>query len=137
MTFTRVHSPDSFIQRVILIIKKIPRGRVATYGQLAALAGCSSAARQVTWVLHALSDKEKLPWHRVVNQRGKISLPRHRGYELQRALLLREGIRFDAEDRINLERYRWRAKLRLRSVSEVIDRRENRRKAAEILKGAV
>lgn len=98
----------SFFRRMITLIKKIPRGKVATYGQIAALAGNPRAARQVAWVLHSASDKEKLPWQRVINSRGGISLPRYGGYELQRALLVKEGVKFDATDRIALARFQWK-----------------------------
>jgi methylated-DNA-protein-cysteine methyltransferase-like protein len=98
----------TFFHRVIAIIKKIPRGKVATYGQIAALAGNPRAARQIAWVLHAASEKEKLAWHRVINREGTISLPRYGGYELQRELLLKEGIKFDRDDRIELARFQWR-----------------------------
>ena len=101
----------SFFRRVITLIKKIPRGKVATYGQIAALAGNPRAARQVAWVLHSASDKEKLPWPRVINSQGRISLPRYGGYELQRALLVKEGIKFDATDQIALARFQWKPKL--------------------------
>jgi methylated-DNA-protein-cysteine methyltransferase-like protein len=100
----------NFFRRVVIIIKKIPRGKVATYGQIAALSGNPRAARQVAWVLHSASDKEKLPWQRVINSQGGISLPHHGGYELQRALLVKEGIKFDSEDRIDLARFQWRPK---------------------------
>jgi len=101
----------SFFRRVISIVKKIPRGKVATYGQIAALAGNSRAARQVAWVLHAASDKEKLPWQRVINRAGGISLPRYGGYELQRALLIKEKIKFDSVDRVDLEEFQWQPRV--------------------------
>jgi methylated-DNA-protein-cysteine methyltransferase-like protein len=90
-------------------IRSIPRGRVASYGQIAALAGFPAAARQVVRLLHSLSAKEGLPWHRVVNSRGTISLT-GQDYELQRGLLEREGIEFGLYDRIDLKRYLWRPK---------------------------
>jgi len=107
---TKAKRPVNFFRRVVIAIKKIPRGKVATYGQIAALAGNPRAARQVAWVLHAASDKEQLPWQRVINSQGGISLPRQRGYELQRALLVKEGIKFDSDDRIDLARFQWRPK---------------------------
>jgi len=107
---TKANRPANFFRRVVIVIKKIPRGKVATYGQIAALSGNPRAARQVAWVLHAASDKEKLPWQRVINSQGGISLPRQRGYELQRALLVKEGIKFDLDDRIDLARFQWRPK---------------------------
>ena len=87
---------------------RIPRGRVATYGQIAALAGMRSQARLVGYALHALPGGASIPWHRVVNASGRISLPRHDGlYQLQKSMLEAEGIVFDAEG-IDLGRYRWR-----------------------------
>jgi methylated-DNA-protein-cysteine methyltransferase-like protein len=100
-----------FTQRVIRIIKSIPFGRVATYGQVAHLAGNPRASRQVSWILASSSRKEKLPWHRVINSRGMISLPRGAGYEQQKMLLLEEGVKFGKEDRINLERFLWQTHL--------------------------
>ena len=102
----------SFHARVKTLIKKIPRGKVATYGQLAALAGQPRAARQVAWVLHASSDKDKLPWQRVINSQGTISLPRLEGYEVQRALLEKEGVRFGLHDHVDLARYQWQPRVR-------------------------
>ncbi len=109
----------SFHERVKALIKKIPRGKVATYGQIAALAGNPRGARQVAWVLHSSSDSAKLPWQRVINSQGTISLPRLEGYEVQRALLEREGVRFGVRERIDLERYQWqpRAKRTRRGTS--------------------
>lgn len=101
---------QSFFHQTAALIKKIPRGKVATYGQIAALAGNPRAARQVAWVLHSASDKENLPWQRVINGQGGISLPRYGGYELQRALLVQEGVKFDAADRIDLARFQWKPK---------------------------
>jgi len=97
----------SFFQRVVDIIQRIPNGKVATYGQIAAYAGNPHAARQVAYILHSASQKKNLPWHRVVNSKGGISLkPRH-GYELQKQLLKKEGIAFDANDYIDLKRFQW------------------------------
>lgn len=108
MPAMRKHSYRNFYHAVIDIVKKIPRGRVATYGQIAALAGNPRAARQIAWVLHTASKKHRLPWHRVINRLGGISLPRYGGYELQRELLTREKVRFEKNDRINLAHYQWR-----------------------------
>ena len=96
-----------FTERVVRLIRGIPQGRVASYGQLAALAGFPAASRQVVHLLHSLSAKEGLPWHRVINSRGTISLI-GRDYELQRGLLEGEGIEFGLHDRIDLKRYLWR-----------------------------
>ncbi len=107
---TKTKSFASFFRRAIIVVKQIPRGKVATYGQIAALAGNPRAARQVAWVLHSASDKEKLPWQRVINREGTISLPRYGGYELQKALLVKEGVKFDGDDCIDLARFQWRPK---------------------------
>ena len=83
------------------VVRKIPRGRVASYGQIAELAGFEGHARQVGYALHALPADSGVPWHRVVNAKGEIS-PRSAGdsHELQRMLLEAEGVRFDEKGRI-------------------------------------
>jgi methylated-DNA-protein-cysteine methyltransferase-like protein len=96
-----------FYERVVSAIKAIPRGRVATYGRIARVAGNPGAARQVAYILHSSSQKAALPWHRVVNSKGGISLKRGHGYEMQRQLLLDEGVAFDMNDRIDLNHYAW------------------------------
>jgi methylated-DNA-protein-cysteine methyltransferase-like protein len=92
---------------IVRLLKSIPRGKVATYGQIASLAGFDHSVRRVVWILHACSKKEKLPWHRVVNQKGFISLKPGAGYEKQARLLEEEGIVFDERGRINLDRFLW------------------------------
>lgn len=89
-------------------VRKIPRGRVATYGQIASLAGLEGHARQVGYALHNLPERTNVPWHRVVNAKGEIS-PRRAGdsHELQRMLLEGEGVELDLRGRIDLKRYRW------------------------------
>ena len=101
---------NRFTDRVKRLIKKVPRGKVATYGQIAAMAGNPRAARQVVRVLHACSEKDKLPWHRIVNSKGGISLKPGQGYELQKAMLRNEGIKFKENDLIDLGRYLWSPK---------------------------
>lgn len=90
------------------VVRKVPRGRVATYGQIAELAGLEGHARQVGYALHNLPAKSNVPWHRVVNAKGEISA-RTGGdsHELQRLLLEAEGIEFDAKGRLDLKRHRW------------------------------
>lgn len=99
--------PKSFYQRVIAIIISIPEGKVATYGQIATYAGNPRAARQVSYILHSSSDKEDLPWHRVINSKGSISLKPGHGYELQKQMLKKEGITFKENDCIDLKRFLW------------------------------
>jgi methylated-DNA-protein-cysteine methyltransferase-like protein len=96
-----------FTSEAIRLIKSIPKGKVATYGQIAYLTALYPSVRRVVWILHSCSEKEGLPWHRVVNRRGRISLKPGKGYEKQREMLEREGIVFDERDRIDLERYLW------------------------------
>ena len=91
---------DSFPQRVWQIVASIPEGYVTTYGDVARLAGCPRAARQVGGVL------KRLPWHRVVNRHGAISLT---GPDLQRQrqALLSEGVQVSGSGQIDLQKYRW------------------------------
>ena len=86
---------------------EIPKGKVATYGEIAKLTGLIGQARLVGQALHNLPPNSNVPWHRVVNSQGKISLPRRNGqYERQKRLLRKEGILFTAE-RIDLEKHGW------------------------------
>lgn len=94
-------------QRIYAVVRRIPRGRVATYGQVATLAGLSGAARQVGYAMHALPTHSTVPWHRVLNARGAISLPGGTGLE-QRMRLEAEGIRFDVRGRVKLADVQWR-----------------------------
>jgi methylated-DNA-protein-cysteine methyltransferase-like protein len=96
--------------RIYRTVARIPRGRIATYGQIAELAGLPRSARQVGYALAALNDAfSGVPWHRVVNARGEISARFEPTFEaLQRELLSREGVRFDAHGRVSLERFLWR-----------------------------
>ena len=88
---------------------RIPRGRVVSYGQLAELAGLPRAARQAGYAMAALPAGSRVPWQRVVNARGEVSPRSDPGGELvQRALLEREGVVFDANGRIDFSKYGWR-----------------------------
>jgi methylated-DNA-protein-cysteine methyltransferase-like protein len=98
---------NEYTRTVIEIIKRIPEGKVCTYGGIGRMAGKASGARQVAWILHRSSRRHQLPWHRVINARGTISLPKSGGYAEQKARLQAEGIGFDAADRVNLEKYLW------------------------------
>lgn len=93
--------------KIIEIIKSIPVGRVATYGQIARLAGLPNGARQVVRILHTSSAKYDLPWHRVINAKGEIALSIYNGAEEQKAMLEAEGIKFTGEFRIELKKYQW------------------------------
>ena len=97
----------SAYKEIYAVVRRIPRGRVATYGQVARLAGLPGRARQAGYALHALPAASAVPWHRVLNARGAVSLRAASGDGLrQRLLLEREGVRFDARGRV-LERHRW------------------------------
>jgi len=95
-------------ERVYAVVRRIPRGRVATYGQVARLAGLGPNARQVGYALSALRPGSRVPWHRVINARGAVSPRAWPGAELtQRMLLEREGHRFDARGRVRLGVVQW------------------------------
>jgi len=96
-----------FTEKAKALIKRIPRGRVATYGQIACLVGFAGAARQVAWLLHSSSAKDRLPWHRVIGGRDRISLPHGRGFETQLRLLRIEGVAVSPSGRVDLDRCLW------------------------------
>lgn len=101
-----------FIENVIQIIKQIPEGRVMTYGQIARTAGSPRGARQVVRILHSMSRKYGLPWHRVINVKGLIVLKDEESAMNQRDLLEHEGIAVDLGGRIDLEKYQFHSDLR-------------------------
>lgn len=93
--------------RIYAVVRRIPEGRVATYGQVAALAGLPGHARQAGYALHA-SDDDDLPWHRVINGKGEVSRRSDPGTEpLQRLMLEEEGVVFDGRGRVDLKRFQW------------------------------
>ena len=95
-------------QVIYAVIRRIPRGHVATYGQIATLAGLDGHARQVGYALHALPSGADVPWHRVVNSFGEVSRRSDSDSdELQVELLIAEGVVFDTAGRIDLRRFRW------------------------------
>jgi methylated-DNA-protein-cysteine methyltransferase-like protein len=99
--------------RIYAVVRRIPRGKVASYGQIARLARLPGRARQVGYAMHALPAGTGVPWHRVVNAQGKVSRRRVPGAELtQRMLLEREAVRFGPGGRIPLATYAWRPRQR-------------------------
>ncbi len=106
MTPARPPVPRAY-QRIYEIVKRIPRGRVATYGQIADLSGLAGHARMVGYAMSALED-DRVPWHRVVNAQGGISPRYPTCVRQQRRLLEAEGVRFNPRGRVELERHRWR-----------------------------
>ncbi len=106
---TPTPDPRSTYERIYAVVKKIPRGRVATYGQVATLAGLDGHARQAGYALHSLPERNDIPWHRVINARGEVSArTTSDSHELQRVLLEGEGVSFSPDGRVSLEKYRWR-----------------------------
>lgn len=98
---------------VYRVVKRIPRGRVSTYGKVAELAGMPRAARQVGYALNALSGEEAVPWHRVINAKGEIPARGERAFaDLQRSLLEAEGVEFDRAGRVDLEAFGWKPRQR-------------------------
>ena len=114
----RLSSPNTitigpFATKVIALIKKIPRGRVATYGQIAALAGKPRGARGVGWILNSCTESHGLPWQRVINSKGLISFPKKTVEYLNQSRLLRkEGVVVSPQGSISLEKYGWEKKVR-------------------------
>ena len=98
----------NFTQRVYRIVRKCPRGRIVSYGGVDALLGHPRAARGVGHALSALPEDSDVPWWRVVNRNGEISIKGPvNGAALQRALLEREGVKFDRRGRIDWKRFGW------------------------------
>lgn len=99
---------NDFFDLVYRVVRLVPPGKVATYGQIARLLGSPRAARTVGWALHSLPEESDVPWQRVINAKGTISLDARRsGGAIQRDLLEAEGVVFDAHDRIDLKVYGW------------------------------
>lgn len=98
---------ESPFDQIYRIVERIPAGRVATYGQIARMLDGRYSPRFVGWAMHAAP--QSVPWHRVINSRGGISTRQVLGYapDLQKQLLVAEGIVFDENDRCDLERYLW------------------------------
>jgi methylated-DNA-protein-cysteine methyltransferase-like protein len=102
-------SGDSGYRRIYRVVRRIPVGKVATYGQIAMLAGIPRQPRQVGYALHALPEGSDVPWQRVINAKGEVSPRSVPGVEhLQRAVLESEGIVFDGRGRVDLARHQWR-----------------------------
>jgi methylated-DNA-protein-cysteine methyltransferase-like protein len=99
---------NSFFELVYQVVRCIPPGKVATYGQVARILGKPRGARTVGWALHSMPEGSDVPWQRVLNARGIITLDAHGpGGAIQRALLEAEGIAFDEQGRIDFQAYGW------------------------------
>lgn len=97
---------NTFTEQAIKVIVSVPAGHVLTYGQVARLAGSPRAARQVGWLLNSMSDKYNMPWHRIINSKGQISLRDSQGAFVQKMLLESEGISV-IDHKIDLKKYLW------------------------------
>ena len=105
-------SEKNSFELVYDIVRRIPRGRVATYGQISQMLDGRYSPKFVGWALHAIPEGgDDIPWHRVVNAKGSVSTRQVLGYapDLQKHLLVEEGVEFDDADRCDLERFRWHA----------------------------
>ena len=101
-----------FSKKVIQLIQKIPVGKVATYGQIAMLAGSPRGARGVSWILHSSSHLHKLPWQRVINSKGRISFAfGTKKYHEQKNKLHKEGVEISEEGLVDLKKYAWKKKI--------------------------
>jgi methylated-DNA-protein-cysteine methyltransferase-like protein len=108
-------NPSTY-DRIYAVVRKIPRGRVSTYGRVAELAGLGRAARQVGYAMAALPDHTTVPWHRVINAQGRISRRRGTGGDMeQRFRLEAEGVVFDSGGRVSLQRFGWNGARRKRT----------------------
>ena len=103
---------NHFYQKVYLTVSKIPYGKIATYGQIADLINEYGRARQVGWALRILKLPSNIPWHRVINAKGLItmSVSRNGTDWMQKELLINEGIRFNTEMKIDIKQYLWKPK---------------------------
>ncbi|WMJ86865.1 MGMT family protein [Anaerocolumna sp. MB42-C2] len=94
-----------FTEEVLVIIKRIPYGKVMSYGQVARFAGNNRGARQVVRILHSMSLKYNLPWHRIINSKGKISITDTRYAAIQRELLIAEGVEVSEDGYVDISIY--------------------------------
>jgi len=107
-------NPDqlTFTQKVELILKSIPKGKVTSYGTIAALAGSPRAARQVVQIIHRT---DNIPWHRVINSKGEIAIKDPAGFQEQKILLTLENITTDKNGKLEMSQYKWK----INSINEL------------------
>lgn len=104
-----MRTPSEFALKVIAFIKKVPHGKVASYSQIAALAGKPHAARGVSWILHSCAESYRLPWQRILNSRGEIAFRKgSKEFLEQKRLLIEEGVVFISRSGVDLEKHGWR-----------------------------
>lgn len=98
----------SFFERVYHVVCLIPRGQVATYGQIAAIVSHRGAARTVGWALHAIPEDSETPWHRVVSAQGNVTpFVDERGVNIQQLLLEEEGVDLNSQGQVELTKHQW------------------------------
>lgn len=121
--------PTDFYQQVYAVVRRIPRGRVTSYGRIAQMLGHPDAARAVGYALNALGNKrpgspdDDVPWQRVINSQGRISIPNMAGAADRQAALLRsEGVVVSEDLRVDLKVYLWEG-LHLIDIDDIIARR--------------
>lgn len=102
--------PTEFTTKVIRAIQKIPKGKVATYGQIAGIAGKPGGARAVVWILHSMWDTHKLPWHRVVSTQGIAFRKGSVNFREQKNCLKAEKVEISTDGKISFEKYQWKKK---------------------------
>lgn len=102
-------NPSNFTQKVISVVQSVPSGKVVSYGQVAVYIGVPRAARQVGWTLRNFEDSINIPWWRVINNSGRISIDGniHADKRLQKALLEQEGIIVQDDFTLDIEKYRF------------------------------
>ncbi|MHB8053700.1 MAG: MGMT family protein [Candidatus Aminicenantales bacterium] len=111
-----------FTRKVRDLVRRIPSGKVISYGRIAALAGDGRQARQVAWILHATPEREGLAWHRVIGSRGRISLPPDKGGREQAGRLRAEGIRVGPGGTVDIRKYGWKARAAIGRKPPLSDR---------------
>ncbi len=98
----------TLFNKILNTVRQIPKGKVATYGQIATIAGTQNP-RLVGYALATLKEGTNVPWFRVINSKGEISFPEQSdGFKIQYSLLMNEGIKFDTKNRINFEQFGWK-----------------------------
>lgn len=109
-----MQEPNSFSKEIIKFIRQIPKGRIATYGQIAKLAGKPQGSRGVAWILNSSSEAYDLPWQRVVNSKGQISFPIGTAeFNRQKRLLVKEGVEFTDKNQIDLKKFQWKKEVKI------------------------
>ena len=111
--------------RIIKAIRAVPKGKVSCYRDIALAAGLPNGARQVVRVLHSMSEKHRLPWHRIIRADGSIALREGEGGDLQARLLRSEGVEVSTTGRVDMRRYGNRDRNDLNEINNILKERKN------------